>query len=98
MSACTLLRCFMISAKRASPLAILDKLRRLDAEERALIETHPVAGYDLLKSHAGISAEVLDAVGHEYLDGSGYPDALCGESITDVVRMLTISDIFRRAD
>jgi HD-GYP domain-containing protein (c-di-GMP phosphodiesterase class II) len=31
---------------------------------------------------------------HEFLDGSGYPDGLCGESISDVVRMLTISDVF----
>jgi HD-GYP domain-containing protein (c-di-GMP phosphodiesterase class II) len=31
---------------------------------------------------------------HEYLDGSGYPDKLCAESISDLVRILTISDIF----
>jgi putative nucleotidyltransferase with HDIG domain len=62
--------------KAIIPLAILDKPGRLDAEERALIESHPVAGYDFLKTHTGISAEILDAVRHhhEYLDGSGYPD------------------------
>jgi HD-GYP domain-containing protein (c-di-GMP phosphodiesterase class II) len=45
---------------------------------------------------AVISQEVLDAVRHhhEYLDGSGYPDALAGHSISDIVRLLTISDIF----
>ncbi|PJG53163.1 hypothetical protein CVM73_22130 [Bradyrhizobium forestalis] len=82
--------------KAAIPLAILDKPGRLDAEERALVETHPVKGYDFLKAQAGIPAEILDAVRHhhEYLDGSGYPDALCAESITDIVRMLTIADIF----
>ncbi|UPK23538.1 HD-GYP domain-containing protein [Bradyrhizobium sp. 195] len=82
--------------KAQIPLAILDKTGRLDAEERALIETHPAAGYEFLKGHDGISSEILDAVRHhhEYLDGSGYPDALCGESIGDIVRILTISDIF----
>jgi putative nucleotidyltransferase with HDIG domain len=82
--------------KATIPLAILDKPDRLDVKERALIETHPVAGYDFLKTYTGISAETLDAVRHhhEYLDGSGYPDALCAEGITDIVRMLTISDIF----
>lgn len=82
--------------KARIPLAILDKPGRLDDEERALIETHPAAGYDFLRDHEGISPEILDAVRHhhEYLDGSGYPDGLCAESITDVVRMLTISDIF----
>ena len=61
-----------------------------------MIETHPVAGYEVLKENAAISPEILDAVRHhhEYLDGSGYPDALCGESISDIVRILTISDIF----
>ncbi|WP_375309307.1 HD domain-containing phosphohydrolase [Bradyrhizobium sp. A5] len=82
--------------KAQIPLAILDKPGRLDPEERAMIETHPTAGYDFLKGHDKISPEILDAVRHhhEYLDGSGYPDALCAESIGDIVRILTISDIF----
>lgn len=82
--------------KATIPLAVLDKPGRLDAEERALIETHPGAGYEFLKGHDKISPEILDAVRHhhEYLDGSGYPDALAGESIGDIVRILTISDIF----
>jgi HD-GYP domain-containing protein (c-di-GMP phosphodiesterase class II) len=43
-----------------------------------------------------ISPEILDAVRHhhEYLDGSGYPDALMAPEIPDLVRLLTISDIF----
>lgn len=82
--------------KAKIPLAVLDKPGRLDDQERALIETHPAAGYDVLKGAEGISNEILDAVRHhhEYLDGSGYPDALCGNSISDLVRVLTISDIF----
>jgi putative nucleotidyltransferase with HDIG domain len=77
-------------------LAVLDKPGKLDAQERALIETHPAAGYEALRGNAGISSEVLDAVRHhhEYLDGSGYPDAICGASISDMVRILTICDIF----
>lgn len=82
--------------KAKIPLAVLDKPGRLDPGERALIETHPAAGYEALKGNAGISPEILDAVRHhhEFLDGSGYPDALCASSIKDIVRMLTISDIF----
>jgi putative nucleotidyltransferase with HDIG domain len=82
--------------KAKIPLAVLDKPGRLDAQERAVIETHPAAGYDILKGNTGVSPEILDAVRHhhEYLDGSGYPDALCAPSISDIVRMLTISDIF----
>lgn len=82
--------------KAAVPAAILDKPGRLEPEERAIIETHPVAGYNYLKGISGVSPEVLDAVRHhhEYLDGSGYPDGLAGSGIADIVRILTISDIF----
>jgi putative nucleotidyltransferase with HDIG domain len=82
--------------KAKIPLTVLDKAGRLDPEERAIIETHPVAGYDALKDNDQISPEVLDGVRHhhEYLDGSGYPDGLANESLTDLVRVLTISDIF----
>ena len=82
--------------KAKIPLAVLDKPGRLDDRERALIETHPAAGYEVLKDTPDISPEILDAVRHhhELLDGSGYPDALSAESIKDIVRILTISDIF----
>jgi putative nucleotidyltransferase with HDIG domain len=82
--------------KAKIPLAVLDKPGRLDAQERALIETHPGVGYDALRGTQGISAEVLDAVRHhhEFLDGSGYPDGLGAAGISDVVRILTIADIF----
>ena len=82
--------------KAKIPLAILDKPAKLTDEERVVIETHPAAGYDALVGTSGVSEETLDAVRHhhEYLDGSGYPDALCAESISDIVRILTISDVF----
>jgi putative nucleotidyltransferase with HDIG domain len=82
--------------KAKVPLSILDKPSKLTDEERAVIETHPEVGYDALVGTAGVSEETLDAVRHhhEYLDGSGYPDALCAESISDVVRILTIADVF----
>jgi putative nucleotidyltransferase with HDIG domain len=82
--------------KARIPLEILDKPGRLNDHERALIETHPAAGYEVLKSNSQISAEILDAVRHhhEYLDGSGYPDGLSNGRIADIVRILTISDIF----
>jgi putative nucleotidyltransferase with HDIG domain len=82
--------------KAKIPIAVLDKPGRLDDQERAIIETHPAAGYDVLTGTRGISLEILDAVRHhhEYLDGSGYPHALRAADISDIVRVLTISDIF----
>jgi putative nucleotidyltransferase with HDIG domain len=82
--------------KAGIPLEILDKPGSLDDGEMALMQGHAVLGYDALRGVKGISAEVLDAVRHhhEFLDGSGYPDRLRGAEISDLVRVLTIADIF----
>ena len=82
--------------KAGIPLEILDKPGSLDDGEMALMQGHAVLGHDALRGVKGISAEVLDAVRHhhEFLDGTGYPDRLRGAEISDLVRVLTISDIF----
>jgi putative nucleotidyltransferase with HDIG domain len=82
--------------KARIPLAVLDKPDRLDPGEEEIMRRHPAIGYELLQGIADISPEVLDGVRHhhEYLDGSGYPDGLTAPQISDLVRMLTISDIF----
>jgi putative nucleotidyltransferase with HDIG domain len=82
--------------KARIPLSILDKPGRLDPSEEEIMKRHPVIGFELLKDLSGISPEILDGVRHhhEYLDGSGYPDALMAPDISDLVRLLTISDIF----
>jgi putative nucleotidyltransferase with HDIG domain len=82
--------------KARIPLSILDKPGKLDPDEDAIMKRHPVIGYELLKDVAGIGPEILDGVRHhhEYLDGSGYPDALTAPDISDLVRLLTIADIF----
>lgn len=82
--------------KARIPLAILDKPGSLDQREQEIMNRHPAIGYELLKSIPDMSGEILDGVRHhhEYLDGSGYPDKLTAPEISDLVRLLTISDIF----
>jgi HD-GYP domain-containing protein (c-di-GMP phosphodiesterase class II) len=82
--------------KACIPLSILDKPGRLDANEDEIMKRHPGTGYDLLKDISGMTPEILDGVRHhhEYLDGSGYPDGLTSPKISDLLRLLTISDIF----
>jgi putative nucleotidyltransferase with HDIG domain len=82
--------------KARIPLAILDKPGRLDAGEEEIMRRHPVIGHELLRNLSGITPETLDGVRHhhEFLDGSGYPDGLTAPEISDLVRLLTISDIF----
>ncbi|NEU14295.1 HD domain-containing protein [Methylobacterium sp. BTF04] len=81
--------------KAQIPLAILNKPGRLDADEMAVMRTHPVIGYEILLN-SGCDAATLGAVRHhhEMLDGSGYPDGLVGDAIADTVRLLTICDIY----
>lgn len=76
--------------------AILDKSGALTAQERTVIEMHPVWGEEHLRLQASVDREILNAIRHhhEMLDGSGYPDRLKGEEISDLTRLLTISDIF----
>ncbi len=78
------------------PLSILNKTEALTPREEIELSKHAQIGYDVLKSHSDFPREMLDVVlhHHEMLDGSGYPDGLKGEEISDLVRMITIADIF----
>ncbi|MDR3466235.1 MAG: HD domain-containing protein [Xanthobacteraceae bacterium] len=82
--------------KARIPLSILDKPGRLDRDEIAIMKRHSTIGFEVLKDIPGISPESLAGVRHhhEYMDGSGYPDGLTAGDLSDLVRMLTISDIF----
>jgi putative nucleotidyltransferase with HDIG domain len=81
--------------KTKIPLSILNKPGRLTDEEMAVMRTHAALGYDMLVD-GGFSREMLQVVRshHEMLDGSGYPDGLRGPEIPDLVRLVTICDIY----
>lgn len=75
--------------------AILNKPAPLTPEERREMDRHPAFGHAMLVN-GNYDALTLAVVRshHEYLDGSGYPDGLRGQDIPDLVRLITISDIF----
>ena len=77
------------------PLSILDKPGFLTDEERKVMQTHSQLGYDTLAAEGSFPPEMLDVVlhHHEYLDGTGYPEGLAGDEISDIVRIITIADI-----
>jgi putative nucleotidyltransferase with HDIG domain len=77
------------------PVAILDKPGVLNVEEMSAIREHPRLGYDALAAQGGFPPEMLDVIlhHHEFLDGTGYPDGLSGNQISDIVRLTTIVDI-----
>jgi len=82
--------------KARIPLAILNKADHLDAQELEIMRMHPNIGYQLLREQGDYEPELLDVVlrHHELLDGSGYPDGLSGSQISDLVRLVTICDIY----
>jgi putative nucleotidyltransferase with HDIG domain len=82
--------------KARIPLAILEKPGPLSAAEMLEMRNHPQYGFDMLSNPKAVPTEMLDMVvhHHEYLDGSGYPHGLHANEISDLVRIMTISDIF----
>ncbi len=82
--------------KVAVPIDILDKPGKLTPEEFATIRTHTTAGLSMLSENQSFEPEMLDLVlsHHEYLDGSGYPNGKLAAAIPDLVRVITIADIF----
>jgi putative nucleotidyltransferase with HDIG domain len=82
--------------KAKIPRAILNKPTALTSEETAIMRSHARLGYELLRAQDDYPSEVLEVVlrHHELLDGSGYPDGLAGDQITDLVRLVTICDVY----
>jgi putative two-component system response regulator len=77
------------------PESILLKPGPLDAEERRIMQEHPIIGEKIcapLKSLRRILPVIRHH--HEKMDGSGYPDGLRGEAIPLKARILQIADIY----
>lgn len=81
--------------KASVPLSILQKPGPLDADEWAIMKSHPAEGEAML---AGLEFpwDVAPMVRHhhEAWDGSGYPDNLVGEAIPWRARVLCVADVF----
>jgi cyclic di-GMP phosphodiesterase len=81
--------------KISVPETILLKPGPLDAEERRIMQEHPVTGEDICKPLKSLR-RILPVIRHhhEKMDGSGYPDGLRGEAIPLKARILQIADIY----
>ncbi len=78
------------------PESLFNDDRALTTEEEALIKTHPVKGYRMLKEQSNVTDQVLRAVlhHHEQFNGAGYPHGLKGEDITPLTRVVSIADVY----
>ena len=80
--------------KLSVPAEILNKAGTLSSIEFALIQQHPLAGYEILKGIAfpwNVAQSVLQH--HERMDGSGYPYQLRGDEICKSARILAVADV-----
>lgn len=82
--------------KSCIPLAILDKPGPLLPDEQLVMRRHPELGIAILQSSPDLQPEMIDVIihHHEYLDGSGYPHGLRSTEVSDLVRIMTIADVF----
>ena len=78
------------------PQKILDKPGKLDPDELKKMRRHPADGAVILAKDSRMSKELIAITRshHEYLDGSGYPDGLTADEIPDIVRLITVIDIY----
>jgi putative two-component system response regulator len=77
------------------PDAILLKPGRLTPEEFTQMKTHTVIG-DRLCSQLRLLEKVRPIVRHhhERLDGSGYPDGLCGDAVPLLAQIVGVVDVY----
>jgi putative nucleotidyltransferase with HDIG domain len=82
--------------KALMPQEILNKPGKLTAEEFAVIKSHPVRGYEILRASGKFSDAVLDVCRHhhERFDGTGYPDGLSAQQIPLMARMGAVCDVY----
>ena len=77
------------------PSRILAKPGPLTAEERALVETHPLLGERILAPIEQLGeVRLIVRCAHEHYDGTGYPDHLVGEQIPLESRIVLACDAY----
>jgi putative two-component system response regulator len=80
--------------KIAVPGDILSKSGKLSTEEFNIVKTHPQVAYEVLRTLEfpwPVAETILQH--HERLDGSGYPNGICGEDIILEARILCVADV-----
>ena len=82
--------------KILTPDEVLHKPGRLTAEEFEVMKLHARHSRDILAATEGIGelSVITAAQHHERLDGSGYPEGLKGDEISEYGRMVAITDVY----
>lgn len=90
--------------KISIPDRVLLKPGKLDADEEALMRTHPIRGREMIDQmlahfefgqiQGGDILRNIALFHHESIDGSGYPHGCMGDDIPIEARIVAVADIF----
>ena len=74
---------------------LLSYRRNIDPAQRRQLYSHPLVSTVLIERHSEYPPEMVRGVRehHEFLDGSGYPASLAGEQISQVGRILALTEL-----
>lgn len=78
------------------PAAVLAKPSALTADERRLVERHPLVGAEIVRKLLPEARPLAEAIEshHEMLDGTGYPEGSRGEQIPTLGRLLATCAVY----
>ena len=78
------------------PDELLNKQNKLSDNEFEILKTHAQRGWGILKPSHDIDEIVLDVClhHHEHFDGTGYPEKLSGEALSQFARMAAVCDTY----
>ncbi len=80
------------------PQVVLHKPSKLDPEEYSFVQKHPEFSEQIVQvlSEDPFFKDLLGPVRghHERIDGSGYPDGLCGDQIPLLARVILVVDTY----
>ena len=76
------------------PGTVLANRGELSSEDRRLIDKHPQVGAELVRGLAPDAPAVIEAIAahHERPDGTGYPNALSGDAVPTLAKLLAACD------
>lgn len=81
--------------KMLIPKEIITKPGKLTSEEYAVVKTHAMKGYQVLKDHPlDIRVKYAALMHHERCDGSGYPNGFKSDQIEEFSKIISIADVY----
>ncbi|HKM04612.1 MAG TPA: HD-GYP domain-containing protein [Lachnospiraceae bacterium] len=81
--------------KLSIPDSIIKKPDKLTVREYKVVKTHPLEGYNILKS-SNINEHIKNSVlmHHERFDGTGYPLGISSDKIDKFANIVSIADVY----